>query len=261
MNALVIIDPQNSFCDPQKGELYVPGAEKDMERLAEWIKVNKQNIDFILVSLDTHFYNDISHPNFWRDINNNKPEPFTQIKYTDVIEGRWLPIEDPERVKIYLRELEKQGEYNHVIWPEHCLIGSEGNAIFPPLYEALKQWSDSNLKDFYPLIKGLYRFSEHFGIFRAQVVFDDVPETKPKIDILNKLDDFDTIFIAGEAKSHCVANTIKQIDELKPDLLEKTIIIEDAMSNVPGFEHIADKIYETAQIKGAHFAKTTEITL
>ncbi len=46
-NALLIIDPQNDFCNPgdttesNKGSLYVDGAEKDMLRLANWIKQNK----------------------------------------------------------------------------------------------------------------------------------------------------------------------------------------------------------------------------
>jgi len=34
---LLIIDPQVDFCDPS-GALYVPGAEKDMERLSEMVK-------------------------------------------------------------------------------------------------------------------------------------------------------------------------------------------------------------------------------
>jgi len=42
---LLIIDPQVDFCDPS-GALYVPGAEKDMERLSEMVKrFGKQKTD------------------------------------------------------------------------------------------------------------------------------------------------------------------------------------------------------------------------
>ena len=34
---LIVIDPQNDFCDPKRGALYVKNAEKDMEALAEFI--------------------------------------------------------------------------------------------------------------------------------------------------------------------------------------------------------------------------------
>ena len=50
-NALLIIDPQNSFCNPgdaqgnSRGSLYVEGASEDMKRLASWIDSNNKAID------------------------------------------------------------------------------------------------------------------------------------------------------------------------------------------------------------------------
>ena len=34
---LLIIDPQNDFCSPDKGSLFVPGADQDMLRLATMV--------------------------------------------------------------------------------------------------------------------------------------------------------------------------------------------------------------------------------
>ncbi len=34
-HALLVIDPQNDFCDPS-GALFVPGAPTDVARLARW---------------------------------------------------------------------------------------------------------------------------------------------------------------------------------------------------------------------------------
>ena len=44
-NALLIIDPQNDFCNPN-GTLFVSGAEEDCERLAEFIDNNSSKISY-----------------------------------------------------------------------------------------------------------------------------------------------------------------------------------------------------------------------
>ncbi len=264
MNTLLIIDPQNDFCNPgdknenNKGSLYVPGAENDMRRLSDWIIANTEMIDLITVTLDSHYLNDIAHPNFWENQNGDNPAPFTQITLKDVKDKKWLPIFSYQRVLEYLEKLEKQGEYPHVIWPTHCLTGSEGAAIYAPVFEALTHWSEQG-NFFQPVSKGAYPFSEHFGAFAAQVQFDDAPETRINTVLLNQLSKFENIYVAGEAKSHCVANSIKQIIDFAPEIVEKLIILEDTMSNVPGFENIADPIYEKAKKMGAKFSNTNTL--
>jgi nicotinamidase-related amidase len=61
--------------------------------------------------------------------------------------------------------------------------------------------------------------------------------------------------------SHCVANTLKQAMEYTPELAKKFIILTDCMSNVTGFEHIADKIYDDAKNLGIRFDVSTNINL
>ncbi len=264
MNILLIIDPQNDFCKPAnenghgQGSLYVPNAEKDMKRLAFWILANSEKLDHIVVTLDNHYINDISHPYFWEDENGKNPEPFTNISLKDVEENKWRPIFVPERAKEYLKKLEQQNEYSHVIWPVHCLVGSEGAAIYKPLFDSINQWSKQG-KFFQPVIKGEYPFAEHFGAFAAQVIFDDVPDTKLNDALIDELGQFENIYIAGEAKSHCVANTIKQLIYFAPGLISKLKILEDTMSNVTGFENIADDIYSQAKQLGAKFITTAQM--
>lgn len=261
MNVLLIIDPQNDFCNHGKenklgrGALYIDGAEKDMERLASWILDNSSAIDHIIVTLDNHFHNDIAHQNFWVAENGLQPEPFTQITLKDVQEKKWLPQFAYKRTIEYLEKLEKQSDFSHTIWPEHCLIGSVGAAIYKPVFDAIEDWSiDGNF--FQPVSKGAYPFSEHFGAFAAQVEFEDVPETSLNQNLLAQLDAFDNIYIAGEARSHCVANTIKQLIDFAPNLLPKVIILEDTMSDVAGFENFAENIYEKAVQLGAKMDST-----
>ena len=115
-NALLIIDPQNSFCNPGdsngtgKGSLFVDGADKDMKKLADWILKHQDQIDYIGVTLDSHQPNDIAHPGFWQDKDGNYPPPFSVITVKDVEEGKWSPRFDPARCLNYLKNLESQGE-------------------------------------------------------------------------------------------------------------------------------------------------------
>ena len=41
---LLVIDPQNDFCDPN-GSLFVPGADEDIKRLAEMVHRLKDKLD------------------------------------------------------------------------------------------------------------------------------------------------------------------------------------------------------------------------
>lgn len=257
-NALLIIDAQNDFVDPS-GSLYVPGAEKDMERLSDFILKNKKSLDYIGLTQDNHHVIDISHPTFWMDKDGNFPKPFTQISVSDVENGRWAPRAFPQESLKYLKNLESQKEFPHVIWPEHCIIGSSGAAIYPSITEAIKEWSRQG-RFFGVYAKGTYPLTEHFGAFRANIQIPNRPETQLNNELISKLETFDKIYFAGEAKSHCVANTLKQAMDF-PNLAKKFIILEDCMSNVPGFETLADPIYNEAKNMGIVFEKSNNINI
>lgn len=265
-NALLIIDPQNDFCNPGdangigKGALYVNGADKDMQRLADWIVRFTDKIDFIGVTIDSHQPNDISHPSFWQDANGNFPNPFTVITAAEVESGKWTPRFDPARCLAYLRSLEAQGEYPHVIWPTHCVIGSVGAAIYQPLMDAMIRWT-VNGKFFQTVAKGTFPFTEHFGAFRANIPDPDRPETQLNQGLLKTLETYQNVYLAGEAKSHCVANSLKQVLDEAPELAKRFIILDDAMSNVTGFETMADPIYNKARQMGVRFATTASANL
>lgn len=255
-NALLIIDPQNSFCNPA-GSLYVPGADADMKRLADWTSCNAAHIDFIGITLDLHQPNDIAHPSFWQDKDGNNPPPFTTITAADVEAGRWTPRFDPPRCLQYLRALEAQGEFPHVIWPPHCIIGSEGAAIYDPLMQAIQQWT--NQGRFYQTVaKGTFPFTEHFGAFMAQIPDPERPETQLNVALLKTLESFANVYLAGEARSHCVANSLKQAMSEAPALASRLIILDDAMSDVPGFESLALPIYDQARKMGVRFSDTRQ---
>lgn len=250
-NALFIIDAQNSFCDP-KGELFVSGADGDMIRLEKFMKNNLEKLEGIFLTLDDHQVCEISHPTFWKDALGNNPAAYTIIKYSDLQEGKWTTT-NPNELQIakdYLQKLENQGKYPHIIWPEHCLAGSWGAAIYPSIFNQIASWA--KMGNTYNVVrKGAFKYSEHFGAFAAEVKFENEASTYPNDQLAKQLDEFQNIIICGEAKSHCVANTISQMIELYPNLIKKLTILQDAMSPVTGFEHTADAIYQKAIEMGA----------
>lgn len=258
--ALLIIDAQFDFCNPE-GTLYVPGAEKDVERIAQIIAIYGDKIDEIYVTLDTHHVLDIAHPLFWEDPNGNTVAPFTLITAAAVKAGKWIPRYHKEYVLEYLTTLENEGEFKHFIWPEHCLIGSRGASLDDTILHAVLSWTHRTQKDYKAIIKGTNPLTEHFGVFKAQVYVDNAPETELNQAFLHELDGFNKILIAGEARSHCVATSIKQIVEYAPNLVPKVSVLTDCISDVTNWGHLADPIFENAKEQGMTFITSKEIIL
>lgn len=256
--ALLIIDTQFDFCHPE-GSLYVPGAAKDVERIALLIANHGEKINQIFVTLDTHKVLDIAHPLFWADPNGNTVAPFTLITAQAVKAGKWTPRYAQEYVLSYLEQLEKDGEFKHFIWPEHCLIGSQGAALDNTILDAILAWTHRTGTDYKVVTKGINPLTEHFGIFRAQVPIPEDKNTELDQKLITELQSFDEIIIVGEARSHCVATSIKQILVYAPALIPKIKVLTDCMSDVTGWGHLADPIFSEAQEKGIVFKTSKDI--
>jgi nicotinamidase/pyrazinamidase len=256
---LLIIDPQRDFCDPS-GALAVPGAAKDMDRLAVMVHRLSGKLTDVHVTLDSHRKVDISHPMWFRDSDGHHPDPFTVITAADLTAGRWtttLPGAYP-RTLAYLSALDSGGRYPHVVWPEHCLIGSEGHNVDPTLFDALQGWSDRfALVDF--VTKGSNPWTEHFSAVQAEVPDPDDPSTQINTRLIHTLEDADVILLAGEASSHCLANTVRDIAHNFADasFIQKLHLLTDATSPVPGFETYADDFLAEMTALGMSTTTTT----
>lgn len=258
-NAVLIIDMQEDFVNP-RGALPVNGAVEDSERLAEFIKKNKNEIDHIVCSIDNHHMIDISHPSFWHDKNGNNPLPFTGIE-TDFLQqvrdGVWIPKYYPQEAVKYLEDLKLQNEFSHVIWPFHCIISSPGSAIVEIISNSINEWE--NLGNFKEIIyKGSNPLTEHFGIFCAQVIIQDSVETQLNYNIIKNLEEYDNIYLAGEARDFCVSATLKQAIKYAPTLAKKFIIMEDCMSNVVKNNQSSNAFYDNLKKTGIKFVKISD---
>ncbi|GHB69075.1 nicotinamidase [Persicitalea jodogahamensis] len=256
---LLIIDAQFDFCDPN-GALFVPGAVQDVERLASLVERSGKRIDHIIVTLDTHHVLDIAHPGFWQDADGKPPVPFTPIGLADVEAGTWQPVFEFDYVKNYLRQLEAQGEFQHFIWPEHCLVGTRGASLAEPLATVLRQWSQREQKNYAAVMKGLHPLAEHFGVFQAQIPVPGSPETGLNRPLLDDLAQYDHIWLAGEARSHCVATSLRQLLHHAPELAKKVTLLTDCTSDVAGLGHLAEPIYAEARDLGLNFTTSSQLS-
>jgi nicotinamidase-related amidase len=228
-----------------------------MQRAAQMIRRHADEIDSIHVTLDTHHRVDIAHPIFWTDAAGRQPDPFTQISAADVEAGRWIAAapEMRDRALEYVRALDRGGRYSLTIWPYHCLIGSEGHAVKPALFEALGLWEERFARiDF--IRKGDNILTEHYSAIRAEVPDPDDPATQVNRALIDRLRAADRVLIAGEAGSHCVANTVRDLAEYLGDRIERLTLLSDAMSPVPGFESLQEDFMNEMMRRGMGCATT-----
>lgn len=258
---LLIIDPQVDFCDPARGALYVPGAEHDMTRLAAMIRRLKLKLDDIHVTLDSHHFIHIAHPIFWKDSSGNHPPVFTTITRADVEDGVWTPTVPGmyRRALEYARRLEQNGRYELTIWPPHCLIGSPGHAVFPELFSALTEWEERFAVVDY-VTKGSNILTEHYSAVQADVPDAADASTQINTRLIRTLENADVIAIAGEARTHCVANTVRDIANNFGDdsFVKKMVLLADAASDISGFEAHAQSFLNEMTGRGMQLSTTTE---
>src|SRR5688572_7428759 len=123
---LLIIDPQNDFCDIEGAALPVAGADADMRRLAAFMRSACGQFDDIVVTLDSHASVGIERTTFWKDHAGAAVPAFTQITASDLRAGRFAPRDSTRGTEAlrYLEALEARGRYRLIVWPVHCVLGS-----------------------------------------------------------------------------------------------------------------------------------------
>ena len=258
---LVIIDPQVDFCSPT-GALYVQGAEGDIERLAAMVQRLSPRLDDIHVTLDSHRLVDVAHPIFWRDGGGRHPAPFTIITADDVESGRWSPALPglQRRMLDYVRTLEANGRYPLCIWPPHCLIGSPGHNVMPELRAALEAWERDRFAMVDYVTKGSNPWTEHYSAVCADVPDPSDPGTQINTRFVQTLLEADLVAIAGEAGSHCLANTVRDVAGSFGDdsYVRRLVLLEDATSPVPGFESFQSDFIREMKARGMQVTTTRD---
>lgn len=269
--ALLEIDNQWDFIHPT-GTLAVAGAQADTGRLINFLYKNAEEITSIYASLDSHFDIMIFFSTWWRyQDDGSHPAPFTIISLNNKGEavdhdGRvLLPQVDPLWSMTYLKKLAEQGDEALVIWPYHTMVGSLGHMMMPALSEAHAFYSAARRSQINFLFKGMIPQSENYGIFGPEVTYPNHPMGGLNTQILDVVAGHDLIYVAGQAKTHCVLKSAKQMVRYfknQPDVIAKMRFMRDCTSPVlhpqVDFNAIADAELAKMEQLGVVFVNSTD---
>jgi nicotinamidase-related amidase len=282
---LVLVDMQNTFCQPGF-ELYVggrsgTGAVDDSQRTAAFIYRNLAHLTQIAATFDTHQAMQIFHPIHLIDAQGEHPAPLTIVTAEDVASGRWrfnpaaaaslgiTPAYGQAQLLDYTQRLKAERKYDLTIWPYHAMLGGIGHALVPLIEEAVFFHTVARASQFDPQLKGSYPLTESYSAIGPEVVQDHLGARigQKNAAFLRRLEQFDAIIVAGEAKSHCVAWTVADLlaalQARDPALARKLYLLEDCTSPVvvPGvvdYTEAADAAFARFAAAGAHLVRSTE---
>lgn len=288
---LLIVDPQNDFCvgddgHGNQGTLVVPGALDDMNRLAGMVDRLGKRIHDIHVTMDSHQTIGIERPRWWKRVTDGAPPtPFTclgihpdgkRIVKVDFSTGVAVPTEEEYTTYIpsmlhsggptgkgsfgYLEALAAKSRYPHVVWTVHCVVGTWGWGVVPTLSKSLCKWENDFFARVNYIVKGNNMWTEHFSGVQAEVPDPKDPSTQINTRLIRTLEEADIIAVTGEALSHCVANTGRDIAAAfaDPKCIEKMVLITDTTSNVGGFDFLGDAFVKDLTAKGMKTATTAD---
>jgi nicotinamidase-related amidase len=104
--------------------------------------------------------------------------------------------------------------------------------------------------------KGSNVRTEHYSAIRAEVSDAADSSSRTNFALIERLKSADNIAIAGEALSHCVANTVRDLVTCIP--AEKLIVLTDVSSNVPGFEKLGSDFLAEIERQGVRLMTSVE---
>lgn len=276
---LLIIDPQNDFCEPENGiggALAVQGGRAALKRVASFIERYGSKLEDIIITLDCHNALHIAHPMWFRDERDQALSPFTTVVedkgemlygsldangFHAAGKARCRKLGFTNWTLHYLRQLAAGKRYPHMIWPPHCLIGTPGNCMIPEVAKSSREWEEREFGVAAKVSKGSNIKTEHFGALRAEVVDPEDPSTQINSYFLQLLSDPDaTIYGCGLALGHCLANTARDTaNEFDADTFcKRFVLLRDGTEHVAGLEFLGDAFVKDFQARGMRIANTTD---
>jgi len=148
--------------------------------------------------------------------------------------------------------LREGGSLLSFIWP----------AQNPELMQQLSQWEYQQQRAVRKVLKGEYFLTEHFGVFEADAPDANVASTLFNSALANALlDGTTTLFVAGQASSHCVASSFDQLVRYIQQqglVMPRMVLLKDCMSPVAGFEADAASFFDRARAVGAEVCTAKE---
>ncbi len=261
---LLLVDPQVDFIHTD-GSLSVPGAVQDTCRTIEWLLKHMNEVTTIATSMDSHIPTQIFYPQWWVNQEGQHPAPFTPITSQDVNSGYWQPVFEAQWSLRYVNTLETQAKKELMIWPHHTMIGTPGHSITPALYEAIVYHSSARQSRPLFLTKGMIPKTEHYSLLEPEVKVPSELQGELNVPFLEKLASYDKVYIAGQAKSHCVLETVTSVVRYfnsQPEQLTKWHILSDCMSSVAhpeiDFDAMANRMFDLYAERGLQIVQSSD---
>ena len=261
---LLLVDPQVDFIH-EDGALSVPGAVADTRRTIEWLYRNATQVTATAASLDSHIPNQIFYPTWWVGPSGQHPAPATVITGEDVDTKRWQPVFEQEWSTTYVQKLSTQAKKALMIWPYHTMIGTPGHAISPALYEAITYHAAARRSQPTYLHKGTIPKTEHYSLLEPEVKVPEHPEGNLNTGFIGMLASYDLIYVAGQAKSHCVLETLTSIMRhfaRQPDQIAKWRVLIDCTSSVVhpeiNFDALANETLASFEAQGLRLVTSND---
>ncbi|MEO8973455.1 MAG: hypothetical protein ABI406_17855 [Ktedonobacteraceae bacterium] len=262
--AVILVDYQHDFVNPA-GTLSVPGAQEDVARFLTWFYASADKITTVYASLDTHLPYHIFYSSWWHNAQTGEhPQPFTVITEEDVLNHVWEPVSkiEQEWSRQYVHRLKQEARKELMIWPYHTMQGTLGHMLSAPISEAIAWHSAARNAEPVYIVKGLTLRTEYYGIFGAEI--PDAPEDGLNTALLDIVMAHDRVYIAGEAKSHCVLETERQIARYcqdRPELLRRVYALKDCTSSVQhpvvDFDTLAEAELVALERAGMHMVTSS----
>jgi nicotinamidase/pyrazinamidase len=286
VTTLVLVDVQKDF--HPGGSLAIPTADEDAKRIAMLLKEHPTKITRIVATMDSHQKLHIAHPGFWLsgEDSSTHPNPFTIISSQDIVQGKWKPRGDI-RIPLgtvdetvfdglddllspdgaidlykytiqYTKRLEAKGKFKLCIWPEHCLIGSNGHGMVDVVFDAIQEWSQVTGGSVEWIFKGENILTESYSALEAEVPVCMMTSFNSTLQA--SLEQSDHLLVCGQAMSHCVNYTARSIIERWPEKKRGNItVITDCASSVPGFEDDGAAFLREMEDIGVKLQKSSEL--
>jgi nicotinamidase-related amidase len=130
----------------------------------------------------------------------------------------------------------------------------------PELREALQQWEQQRFAMVDYVTKGSNPWTEHYSAVCADVPDPADPGTQINTRFIQTLAEADIVVIAGEAGSHCLANTVRDVADSFGDdaTIKRLVLLEDATSPVPGFERLQAEFIREMRGRGMQVTTTRD---
>jgi len=155
--------------------------------------------------------------------------------------------------------LEKKGRFQLCIWPEHALIGTHGHSINSSVNDALQEWCGVTLNTVQYIMKGTNCLVEMYSAICAEVEIKTDPSTSVDELLIERLNEADKLIICGQALSHCLNYTARDILKYWTKEPSRLCILIDCSSSVPGFEEDGEKFIRDMKAAGCTMTTSLDV--